>query len=88
MKKRNSRNLSDHRGQNGDMIVENGTHASETDHDYEEHMPDSLEIEKRFDMLVDNIDLPPERAAELKNKSLSLKWKMLQGQLIGGRQPV
>ena len=40
-------------------------------------MPDESEVERRFNLVLQQMDLPPERAKILRGYEMSKKWEMI-----------
>ena len=44
---------------------------------FRQPMPDEHEVERRFNLVLQQMDLPPERAKILRGYDMSKKWEMI-----------
>ena len=44
---------------------------------FRQPMPDENEVERRFNLVLQQMDLPPERAKILRGYDISKKWEMI-----------
>ena len=60
-----------HIGKLGPLQTRNNTHG------FRQPMPDENEVERRFNLVLQQMDLPPERAKILRGYDISKKWEMI-----------
>ncbi|XP_031555885.1 formin-like protein 3 isoform X2 [Actinia tenebrosa] len=60
------------------LFSANSSGGEDTEFEVDDEMPDDIEIEERFSILLEKMALPAERAAELSKSPKSHKWKMIK----------